>query len=454
MATHLACAFILYKIIYLLTDKSVIAAAGTVIWGICPINYGVLAWYSCHGIILVGFFFLLFLYDLIKIEKQKMSLTSTIAIKWSILLALMASSYGSGLIISCLAPIAVVIILWENKNKWKFAAWMLPVIALIMFQFIFKDNIYYYFSGEIQTQKPLSLCNPLNHCGIILEMFVRICTYSIYCMAAFPMLFIPSTRDHPAAPFHVSMPLEYPIAPFLVSILVIIILIECFLHCSDSKKRYLGVLTLFLLCLAFFIALGRAPIYKIVSISIDEASLTPRYYYIIFFITIMILALMADMLINRFPEASKWTGPCILAVIAISIYPSAKLANKIDPWNQFEKEKKLYFETVNEIKKIIETSPKAAPVFIDNKMNNHFSIFLPAATDFPGKAAVFSITYSSNTLGDRRVYFIEQNCHVANKNIEKKKWRISSLMLSACNINFVDSLKLQNRTILNTIFVQ
>ena len=132
LLTHLGSAYILYKIIYLLTDKPSIAAAGMMIWGICPVNYATLAWYSAYGQILVGFFFLLFLYDLLRIEKGKILFSMNIVIRWSIYFFLMAASYGTGLAIACLSPIAIVIILWKNNQKWKIAASMLPVIALIL----------------------------------------------------------------------------------------------------------------------------------------------------------------------------------------------------------------------------------------------------------------------------------------------------------------------------------
>jgi hypothetical protein len=71
LMTHLASAYILYEILHLTTNKPLLAAVGTMTWGICPINYATMAWYSAYGHILVGFFFLLFLYDLLKIEKGK-----------------------------------------------------------------------------------------------------------------------------------------------------------------------------------------------------------------------------------------------------------------------------------------------------------------------------------------------------------------------------------------------
>ncbi|MGD0020857.1 MAG: hypothetical protein ABSC54_00995 [Smithellaceae bacterium] len=73
---------------------------------------------------------------------------------------------------------------------------------------------------------------------------------------------------------------------------------------------------------------------------------------------------------------------------------------------------------------------------IDNKMNDPIiPTLFPSDTDFPGKAAVFSINYTSNRIEGRRVYFVEKDCRVGDKLIDKKNWRISSLILSACDLN-------------------
>ena len=263
LLTHLGSAYILYKIIHLLTDKPYIAAAGMMIWGICPVNFATLAWYSAYGITLVGFFFLLFLYDLLSIEKGKILFSMDIVIRWSIYILLMAASYGSGLAIACLSPLAIVIILWKNNQKWKIAASMLPVIALILFLFIYKDSIYYFLSGDIQDTKPLTLSIALSFKVIMLKMFIGMFVYSIYCMAAFPMLF-----------FFPSIP--YPIAAIFTAIPVAILFIVLFLRTKEYRRHY-AVSTIFFLALIGLHAYGRAIFYNIFGVPMSIASITPRY---------------------------------------------------------------------------------------------------------------------------------------------------------------------------------
>jgi len=164
------------------------------------------------------------------------------------------------------------------------------------------------------------------------------------------------------------------------------------------------------------------------------ASITPRYYYVILIVAVLILALMADELSDIFPKIAKVIVPFVFIIIAISIYPSIDLAKRMGIMNRSVNDHKIYFDTITDIEKTIRAYPEGSSVFIDNKMNNQIFIFLPSDTDFPGKAAVFSIKYPNNTVEGRRVYFVENDCRVADKNIEKKKWRISSLIVSACDL--------------------
>ena len=165
------------------------------------------------------------------------------------------------------------------------------------------------------------------------------------------------------------------------------------------------------------------------------ASITPRYYYVIFIIVVTMLVLMADELLDIFPKTAKAIVPIFLIVIALSICPSINLAKKIDVLKNLINEKQLYINTIADIEKTIRVYPEGSSAFIDNKMNGNFSFIILSEIDFPGKAAVFSIKYPNNTVEGRRVYFVEKDCRVADKNIEKKNWRISSLIVSACDLN-------------------
>ncbi|MGA2526744.1 MAG: hypothetical protein ABSF79_09040 [Smithellaceae bacterium] len=421
LLTHVGSAYILYKIIHLLTDKPSLAAAGMMIWGICPVNYGALGWYSVYGHVLVGFFFLLFLYDLLRVEKGKISYSIQIAIRWSIYLFLMAASFGTGLVIAFLSPVAIVVILWNNEKKWKIAASILPVIAAILLLFIFKDSIYYYFSGEVSNIKPVVLSVALSNYKIILEMFIRMCAYGIYCMAAFPMLFFFSTTEYPAIAIFISIP-------------VVILFIVLFLRSQEYRRHY-AVLSMFFLGLIGLTAYARAWLYNVFGVPMISASITPRYYYVILIVAVLILALMADELSDIFPKIAKVIVPSVLIVIILSVFPSMNLAPKIDISNTSVNEKKSYYNTITDIEKTIRAYPEGSSVFIDNKINDQIPIFGASDTGFPGKAAVFTITYPNNTVEGRRVYFVEKDCRVAEKNIEKKKWRISSLIVSACDLN-------------------
>lgn len=396
------------------------------IWGIHPGNFSSLAYFPSYGQILTALLFLLFLYDVIRIEKGEISYSKITAIRWSFYAFLMATSYGTGLAIACLSPLIIVIILWSADQKWKMAASMLPVIAVILVLFILKDSIYHYFSGEVYHSTPIALDVALRHYKVILEMFIRMCAFGIYTMAAFPMVLL--TYQPSSAP-------QYPLVVFFISIPVTILFLAVIFFRSKEYKRHYLVLGMIFLGLTGLHAYGRAVVYQFLGIPVSVASMTFRYYYVVYILIVLILSLMTNDLLNLFPKIRKVTVAVVLSVAVISIYPSMNLAKIIDPVNSASEEKNLYHETLNDIQKTIRAHPAGSSVSIDNAMKNHFSIFLPSDTDFPGKAAVFAIRYPNNTVEGRRVYFIETDCRVAQANLAKKNWRISSLIISGCDLN-------------------
>jgi hypothetical protein len=160
-----------------------------------------------------------------------------------------------------------------------------------------------------------------------------------------------------------------------------------------------------------------------------------RYYYVVFIPIVLILSLMVIELLDSYLKISKVVVALIYITIASSIYPSMNLARVIDPMQHYlsSNEKKLYNETINDIEKTIRACPVGSSIFIDNTMKNHFLIFDSSITAFPGKAAVFAIRYPNNIFEGRRVYFVENDCRVAQANLAKKNWRISSLIVSGCD---------------------
>ena len=382
LLTHLGAAYILFKIILLIVEKPSLAAAGTMIWGICPVNYATLLWYAAFAQILVGFFFLLIVYDLLKIEKGLIAFSAKRAVLWSFYLFLMSASYGSGLAIACLAPFAIVIILWNDEKKWRISASVLPVIALILLLFVYKDSIYGYVSGEVQDTRPITLIFAIGYYQSILEFFIRMFMYAIYCMAAFPLLFFSSAMNSTNDMIIMSIPV----------IVVLVLYIVLFARAEGRRFRFYTVLGIFFLVLVGLTAYGRAPIYVVFNSPISSAALTPRYYYVLLIVTILILVSMADELFRILPKLSKALIPLVFILIAASLYPGIILGDTIDPLIKDTKqhEKSLYYNTLNDIETFIRSHPIGSTVFIDNRMNDKFHFLDNNDMTFPGKAAVFS----------------------------------------------------------------
>jgi len=148
LITHLISVYLLFKVILYLTHNNIASAMGATVWGISPINFTTLAWYSVYGHIIIAPFFLLFLLDLFRLKDNKISFSIIMALKWSVYLFIIATSFGVGLGLVCISPVVILILFWNDMRKWKIALSLMPVITVIIVLFIFNNNIYLIISGE------------------------------------------------------------------------------------------------------------------------------------------------------------------------------------------------------------------------------------------------------------------------------------------------------------------
>lgn len=431
LITHLGNACLLYKIIHLITGKTMLAAAGAIMWGICPANYETMAWCSAHGHILVIFFFLLFLHNLLKLEKGKISFSSGITIRWSVYILLMACSYGNGVILAFLAPVIIVIILWKNENKWRIAASLLPVLALLFFLLVFNDSIYSFFSGEAPLYiQDRVVKNALNHKKNILELFAWLYANSIY-WVTLPYA-IPATC---VAMLKYSMLFNrcaYLFPQVLVVGMITVGFFVLLVRASNEKLRYYAAFCLLAVGLLGVIAYGRASM--VGGFPMHWAALTLRWYYAILVVVTLIMALLAAQALDLYPKFSKVLAAHVFMAVIVTLflyhnYSTVVFYNLNKPASI--NAKKIYYDTVREIEKTVRASPHGSNVYIDNKMKQRIDMIF-RDKDFPGKAAVFAITYPTNMLEGRRVYFVENDCLLAQKYLAKKDWRISTLIVSGC----------------------
>lgn len=416
LITHLASVFLLFKIIRLLTGNNVIAFTGSVIWGMSPVNYATLAWYSAYGHIIVGPFFLLFLYDLFRIEKGIITFNLKIALKWSLYFFIMATSFGTGLAIIVVSPVIILILLWKHKNKWILALSTIPIIIFVLFLLYFNNRIFFLITGHDQEIARAFIGLLPNTFSIITEMFIKMSIYAIYCMSGFPFLYFLSL-------------IKYPIIAYFIAIPVFLLLCILFRKTNFIRRRYYFIFIFYVTAFIGLTAYARAPVYHTLGISITDASISPRYFYIIFIMIILILSLMVQQIVTK-KILNKKVILILFVILAISIPFSIKSARRSDITNTHKKEKKLYYSTLKQIKKEIKDVPEGSDVYLDNTLKGNFSIFLPTETDFPGRAAVYAIAFPDNIAYGRRIYFVEKDKKIIESNIRKSEWRISKLLIS------------------------
>ena len=417
LLTHLIACAILFKTLQLITGKTLPAAAGTMLWGTSPLLQATMGWYSVYGHVLTGLFFLLFFYDLVRVDQGLLPFSGRLILRWSIYIVLMATSFGHGLATAGLAPATAALVLWGRERKWQIAALLIPAVLLVAILYASKDVMFAMAGGSGPQSGPTPLSEATRFALPILEMSYRMGAYALYCATAIPIYCTSAAQRYPAAALLVSAPL---IALFIYQ-----------WYRPGAFRKYYGVLALLLLGLIAVTAYGRAPFYSIFSVPIDAAAITPRYYYLILLISVLLLILMLDDLLRFSSRVATIVMTIVVAGLVISTPAHYRKVKYLMDEGVTASQKQIYLDTAAFIEASIQAAPVGKSVYIDNTMREPLLMFFPSETCFPGRAAVFAITYPDNIVNGRRVFFVEQDRRIAELNLAHGQWRISTLLVTA-----------------------
>jgi len=418
LMTHLISTSILFILIKYITKNSLIAVACSTIWGISPVNYFTLHWYSAFGHVLIGPFYLLFLYDLFRIKNDEFNFSFLFTFKWSLYFFIIATSFGIGLGFVCISPIIILILFNNHRDKWKIIRSIIPALIIILILFLFNNNIYLLIKGKntelINPNKDI-IFNNIKAILLIAEMSIKMATYAIYSIICLPLFIFKSCN-------------KLNIIAYIVALIILFLCIYITLTNVKHRHYYL-ILIIYSIIFIGITAYARAPFYAIFGVPMEKASIEPRYFYILLINTVLIISLLVKDLSALFPNINKYFIISIL-ILLLCLPIAAKISITND--KNFKIPKKIkheYKKSVKQLKNEILVYPEGATVKLDNKLKENLHLFLIQPKDFPGKAAVFMMNYADNNAYGRKIYFKEKDKDILDFNIQKHEWRISKLLI-------------------------
>lgn len=132
LATHLANVLLLFWLIRGLTNSRLIACFGATLWGLSPAHAATLGWYSVYGHVLVGTFLLLLLHGLAG-RRSASSPHPLTPFLWAILVMAAATSFGVGIGVAMVMPVAAVLIVRDGTARWRaFVSFLIVAVAVLV----------------------------------------------------------------------------------------------------------------------------------------------------------------------------------------------------------------------------------------------------------------------------------------------------------------------------------
>jgi hypothetical protein len=415
LALHLTSVRLLFEIISRLTAKESLAAFGASLWGLSPYAVGTLGWISVHGQAYATAAILWVLLDVVRYSQTPSLFNNRLLVRHVILLLLAATSFGTGLA-SALAFALVAALLNPNPN-------IRPRI-IGLYGFVAVAIIALYVSTMSNQSDPVAsnqgdlalLMRKFHYAEAIMESFTRLLSTGSSVLLGGPLIvgkisIVP--RD--SLPF-----VATSIATFITAPLVIL---GCFL--SRPKERRV-IFALLILSFAAYgmIAMARTgPFLKIPMIS-------SRYHYLPMAMMAVMLCLILSPLIDRLPGRALEHGRASFFIwLALVIIPYSLGPMPTGKESNILMQNKQYKESMETLTAALEDNAAREDIYIANKP---FVVYLRRTSKhFPGLAALFVMTYPSNTVDGKRVFFLEESRELVEMAQAQKGSRISELLIYA-----------------------
>ncbi len=110
LGLHALCVSFLFRVIFSISKRSFLAAFLAGLWGTSPIHQGVVGWISVFGQLFATTAILWVLADVVSVSREERKATAWLQVRWSLLLLIAATSFGSGLALVVLFPVIVCLI--------------------------------------------------------------------------------------------------------------------------------------------------------------------------------------------------------------------------------------------------------------------------------------------------------------------------------------------------------
>jgi hypothetical protein len=413
---HLASVWLLFQIVSRLTGSQALAAFGATLWGINPFIAGTLGWISVHGQVYATAAMLWVLLDIVRCSQAPGSLNNSLLLRHALLLLLATTSFGAGLTTTLVLPLLVL--LWNPVPAERlrlvavYGVVASAAVALYVGTMVLQGN-----AQDNLGEKLGILQQSLSIVPAIGRAFVELLAVGSSALLWGPLLV------GKIAP----VPRELLVVAALVTFVFVtlpLLVWGCWVSQSHERRR---ILALLLIPAAAYGLMAIARSGGILVLQPDAA----RYHYLTMAILTVVLSLVSARLPDRFRTRPGSHGAMVyfiwlaLVILPFALGPVPAARERHSNWQNSQ-----YMQFKQALETALTNHSGQGDIYITNRP---FAVFLwgPSPKDFPGLAGVFVMTYPSNTVDGKRVYFLEESAEIVQMAKAQAGARISELLVHA-----------------------
>ena len=384
LLTHLLNVALLFGLIERLTASVPLACLGAAAWGSSQMHDGALGWYSASGHVLAGTCMLTVLAGLARVGQGRPA-ARWAPMWWGALLLVASTSYGVGMGLAIVLPVAAWLLLPTAPGRLRIVLWLGGAAALIPPLYFAVHSLHaIMFAGD-----PLFL--PMILAGLERTREIIHITVNLFGIGIVGLLsgMVYRPRLYPA-PVGYGFVLAY--SAVLATVLV-----------RGPRPARRKILACLLLAIGCYGSIGAGRGWFLTEYNDLPFIRSERYQYA----GMSMLAVAFCIAVARLGEWRRLRPAVsiglVIAWLGITIGLHARLPHPIVHYTWVRRETEMI---VTVLRQRIAAAPPGADVYIDNQRFRSMELRWLDRDQFPGWAGVFAIFFPDNVVDGRRVYFV------------------------------------------------
>lgn len=386
LVTHLLNVALLFRVLRLLTESLPLAALGAALWATCPLQAGVLGWFSAYGQS-VSVTTVLFLVDrTLRARWQSESLPTRTVFLWAVLLIVGGTWFSTGVGALVVWPLVIALLVEPPLRRSDAIAAFVPV-PLVFF------CIYYSWYWLFFAFEPMKADEEMFR-KVAFESLLPIFQMSAHLFAVGASGLLQGFWGVPSGD---------PVVVWWLVAAYVGLVVAGFAAADGRDRRRMLAFLLLSACVYGLTAAGRANVYLLLGMPPSIAARQARYHYFATFPLAVLLVLALKQNVGRLPH---WLSGATVAVWAsVMAYFAATTEWQI-------RDNRDCREFVDSTMRRIDASIDASPAGSDVSFPNHevpgSCTGIMGYDRIPGLAGLFAMFYPEDVVRGRRVRFVEE----------------------------------------------